>query len=93
MNSLGERIRSARESAGFTQEKLAERAGVSRSAVARWETNDIEPNLNHLVLLSKTLNVSTDFLLGVNRHVQVAGLSENAVCALKCFIDEIKKSE
>jgi len=42
---LGKRIRLARERAGLTQEAMAEAIGVSRTAVARWETGDNEPKL------------------------------------------------
>lgn len=35
--TLGERIKSCRQKAGLSQEKLAELAGVSRQAVTKWE--------------------------------------------------------
>lgn len=66
MISLGNRIRKARENAGVTQEELAERIGVSRSAVARWELGEIEPKLKNLVALAVELEVSTDELLGIS---------------------------
>lgn len=40
----GDRIRQAREIAGLTQEKLAERAGVDQSRVARWERDLLVPS-------------------------------------------------
>ena len=36
--TLGERIRAARQAAGLSQEKLAERLGLTRQAVTKWET-------------------------------------------------------
>ena len=36
--TLGEKIASARKEKGMTQEMLAEQLGVTRQAVARWET-------------------------------------------------------
>ena len=36
--TLGEEIASARKEKGMTQEMLAEKLGVTRQAVARWET-------------------------------------------------------
>ena len=90
MDSFGHRLRLAREYAGFTQEKLAEYVGVSRTAVARWESNDIEPKIQNLVRIAVLLNVSTDSLLGV-KSSNVYGLSENAIDALSKFIDEVKK--
>lgn len=65
VTDIGKRIRLAREIAGFTQENLAEAVDVSRTAVARWESGDIVPNLQHIVDIAMLLNVSTDYLLGV----------------------------
>lgn len=93
LNNLGQRIRSARESAGFTQEALAEAIGVSRTAVARWENGDIEPKLQNLICLAELLHVSTDALLGINQGVLLSNLSDDAVFALERFIAEIRKSE
>ena len=58
-------MRRAREKAGMTQEKLAERVGVSRTAVARWESGDIEPTIDHLSRSALALHVSADELLGI----------------------------
>ena len=91
MNSLGQRIRAARESAGFTQENLAEAVGVSRTAVARWESDDIEPKLQNLISIAELLHVSTDFLLGIRNNSNVSDLSDDAAAALNQFIAAIKK--
>lgn len=37
--TFGEKIRNARKEAGFSQEELAEKMSVSRSAIAKWETD------------------------------------------------------
>lgn len=92
LNNLGQRIHSARESAGFTQEALAEAIGVSRTAVARWENGDIEPKLQNLICLAQSLNVSTDWLLGIQNKADFEALSGEAICAMKKFISEIKNS-
>lgn len=94
MNSLGQRIRAARESAGFTQENLAEAVGVSRTAVARWESDDIEPKLQNLISIAELLHVRTDSLLGIDsrKSNSVSELSDEAIYALERFIVEIKKS-
>lgn len=92
LNNLGQRIHSARESAGFTQEALAEAIGVSRTAVARWENGDIEPKLQNLICLSEILNVSTDWLLGVKTDTNFVELSDEAIHAMKKFINEIKNN-
>lgn len=93
VTDIGKRIRLAREIAGFTQENLAEAVDVSRTAVSRWESGDIVPNLQHIVDIAILLNVSTDYLLGVRRSDEntLPELSEKAVFALASFIKEIKK--
>ena len=57
MNTLGDRMRILRSGRGLTQQAVAEGLGVSRSAVAMWEKNEREPNLETLAALAKLLNV------------------------------------
>ena len=61
--TLGEKIKEGRKQCIFSQEQLAEKMSVSRSAVAKWETDKGLPDIDNLKLLSKTLNVSLDYLL------------------------------
>ena len=93
MACLGKRIKQAREQAGITQEELAGSIGISRAAIARYELGEIEPKIRNLVLLAEHLNVSTDYLLGVNSTEQsdVLDLSYDAVIALKKLIEELRK--
>ena len=65
---VGKRIRQARVLAGLTQEQLAEKIGVSRTAIVRWESAETEPTLEHLISLTKLLHVSADYLLGLDEH-------------------------
>ncbi len=60
---LQEKIYYCRKKAGLSQEALAERLGVSRQAVSKWETGDAVPELGKLSLLAKTFGVSADWLL------------------------------
>lgn len=61
--TLGEKIRSARKGCALSQEQLAQKLCVSRSAVAKWETGKGMPDVENLKLLAKLLNVSVDSLL------------------------------
>ena len=60
---LSERIQTCRKQAGLSQEQLAERLGVSRQAVSKWETGEATPELSKLAALCSVLNVSADWLL------------------------------
>lgn len=61
--TLGEKIRSARKSAGLTQEQLAKKLLVSRQAVTKWEADKGIPDVENLKQLSNLLDISMDYLL------------------------------
>lgn len=61
--TLGEKIRYARKCCGLSQGQLAEKLCVSRSAIAKWETDKGMPDVENLKLLSRLLGVSVDSLL------------------------------
>lgn len=46
----------------LTQEELAEKVGVTRQAVAKWESGESEPSLDKCKLLAEAFNVSIDDL-------------------------------
>lgn len=62
MSSLGGRLREARMSARLSQADLASRLSVSQSAVAHWERNKNEPNLEQVVALCRTLQIDRQWL-------------------------------
>jgi transcriptional regulator with XRE-family HTH domain len=61
--TFGEKLKSARKSAGLTQNQLAEKLMVSRQAITKWESDKGMPDIENLKQLSKLLNVSIDYLL------------------------------
>lgn len=60
---LGERIGVLRRAKGLSQAELADRLGISASAMGMYEQNRREPSVQTLVRLAQELQVSTDFLL------------------------------
>jgi transcriptional regulator with XRE-family HTH domain len=54
----GERLKELREKAGLTQTELAEKVGVKRDAVARWEAGAREPGWSNVVALAEALGVT-----------------------------------
>lgn len=96
MLSLGNRIKAAREETGITQEELAEHVGISRAAVARYESGEIEPKIKNLVAIATRLNVTTDYLLGIEiqqKEPLTKDLSDEAIKALEVFISEVIKNK
>lgn len=59
---IGARIRDARQGKGWTQERLAESVGVSRSAVAQWETGRAGQLTSHLSRIAEVLDVGIEHL-------------------------------
>lgn len=63
MEQLNERLASLRRRAGYSQEGLAERLGISRQAVSKWENGQSQPDVARLVQLSELYEVSLDQLI------------------------------
>ena len=63
MEQLNERLASLRRRAGYSQEGLAERLGISRQAVSKWEGGQSQPDVARLVQLSELYEVSLDQLI------------------------------
>lgn len=67
--NIGEKIVELRKKYKLTQEKLAEKIGVSRQTLSNWESNVTSPDLNQAKLLCSVLKVSLDEL--VNNDLEV----------------------
>ena len=61
--TIGEKIRQARKHCRLSQEQLAELMCISRSAIAKWETDKGLPDIENIRILSNILHISTDWLL------------------------------
>ena len=62
---LSDKIWVCRKKAGLSQEALAEKIGVSRQAISKWETGEAAPEITKLPLLARTFSVTADWLLDV----------------------------
>ena len=61
--SLGEVLKDHRIHSHMTQEFVAERLGVSRQAVSKWENGTSDPSTSNLVALAKLYGVDAEALL------------------------------
>ena len=64
--TLGKRIVSNRKRLGLTQDKLAERLGVTAQAVSKWENDQACPDISTLPRLAALFGITTDELLGIS---------------------------
>lgn len=60
---VGDRIVMLRESENLTQQELAQKLGISRSALSHYEKNRRAPDYETLVKIAKYFHVTTDYLL------------------------------
>ncbi len=75
--SLGNKLAEARKRQNLTQEQLAERLGVTRQAVSRWESDAAYPETDKIIRMAQILEVSCDYLLqdGVDEKGKPAALT------------------
>ena len=66
-NSLAENLSTLRRTAGLSQEKAAEAVGVTRQALAKWESGETTPDVLHCDHLAELYGVSLDDLLHFQR--------------------------
>lgn len=61
--SFADRLKEYRKDRGFSQEDLADRLGVSRQAIGKWEQGQAYPEVEKLLALCEALHVSMDALM------------------------------
>ena len=61
--SIAQRLAALRREHGFTQEQLAEKLGVSRQAVSKWERTESSPDTDNLIALARLYGVTLDELV------------------------------
>lgn len=61
--TLGERLFQYRNNINLSQEKLAEKIGVTRQTISKWETNQSTPDFDKIEPLCKVFGITTDELI------------------------------
>lgn len=69
---FGEKLKALRTERGLTQEQLAAKLYVSRTAVSKWETGGGSPNLDSLQAVARLFDVSVDDLLSTDDLIVLA---------------------
>lgn len=60
---LADKITENRKKNGWSQEELADKLGVSRQSVSKWESAQAVPDMKKIIQLSEIFGVSTDYLM------------------------------
>ena len=68
--SLGTSLGQARRKAGLTQEAVAEKLGVSRQTISKWETNETLPDIRQSKRLAMLYRVTLDALIDFDIDAQ-----------------------
>lgn len=89
-----DRIKALRESRGWTQAELARRMNMTRNGINSWEQGLSMPSPQSLVDLARLFSVSTDYLLGVEKHntVNVTGLDEKDVALIAQLEERLRSA-
>lgn len=61
--NMADRIQYLRKTKGFSQEELADKMGVSRQAVSKWESEQSTPDIEKIIMMSEIFEVTTDYIL------------------------------
>lgn len=76
--NIADRIQSLRKLKGISQEELADKIGVSRQAVSKWENEQSIPDLDKVIIMSEYFNVTTDYILkGIETSKQLENKNFN----------------
>ena len=89
---IGKLLQDLRKERGLTQEQLAERTGVARRTVSRWETGSNMPDLDILIELSDFYAVDLrDLLSGERRSEQMDKEMKDTVLQVADYSNEEKE--
>lgn len=67
---IAQRLANMRREQGYSQEELAERLGLSRQAVSKWERAESSPDTGNLIALANLYHISIDELIRVEDDIE-----------------------
>lgn len=93
---IGDRIRERRKELNMTQQELSHKLSLTRQCISHWENEVNEPSINDLIRLARTLDTTTDFLLGLtdmkSRNIYDKDLQRFIDGCIKLYNESIKKT-
>lgn len=84
-DTMGRRIAEARRRTGYSQKQMADKIHVEPNTMSAYESGIRRPSLEVLILMARTLRVSTDYLLlgDKRKYIDVTGLEDNEITLLR----------
>jgi transcriptional regulator with XRE-family HTH domain len=86
--TIANRLVELRKQSGLSQEELADKLGLSRQAVSKWERAEASPDTDNLICLAKIYNISLDELLKTDQSVEDIAKNEKEQNAAKAAAPE-----
>lgn len=87
---FGDNLRNLRKSKKMSQEKLAEKVGVSRQSVSKWETGEAYPEMNNILVLCEIFHCNINDLVN-DTLVDIDSLDEDIKMKVVKFKEEKQK--
>ncbi len=93
IETLGMRLKKLREQNNLSQTDMAERLSIAKSTLCHYESDSRQPPLGTLMRIAGTFDVSTDYLLGLEKesHISTADLSESEIEMVRQLIDWMRR--
>ena len=85
---IANRLVNLRKSNNLSQEALAEKLGISRQAVSKWERAEASPDTDNLILLARLYNISLDELLRTEDEIPRPEVEEAGADSTKASENE-----
>lgn len=94
MVDFGNRLRTLRLKANMTQGQLAKKLNLTKSVISAYETDIRLPSYDVLIHIAQIYNVSTDYLLGLERkqEIDLSGLTQEETDALLNLIKAMRNN-
>ena len=94
--TFGERLLAYRNAVNLSQEKLAEKVGVTRQTVSKWETNQSVPDFDKILPLCEVLGITTEELIKgekENKNEQLEEIKQENEKAQKEYMQKRNKKK
>ena len=85
--NIAEKIIELRKGGSYTQEKLANKLGITRQTLSNWECNITSPDLEQAKKIAEIFNISLDDLVNINLEIDTNKSILNGLIGKECLVD------